>query len=56
MLSNLVALHLLTGKQSYLDRANAIPQAFAADLNRNTLGHCGLLAGTFDLSRPSTWW
>jgi uncharacterized protein YyaL (SSP411 family) len=26
-LSNLVALHLLTGKQAYLDRANAIPQA-----------------------------
>jgi len=51
-LSNLVALHLLTGKQAYLDRANAIPQAFAADLGRNTLGHCGLLAGTFDLIAP----
>ena len=51
-LSNLVALHLLTGKQAYLDRANAIPQAFAGDLGRNTLGHCGLLAGTFDLIAP----
>ena len=53
MLSNLVALHLLTGKQAYLDRANAIPQAFAADLGRNTLGHCGLLAGFFDLHRAA---
>jgi uncharacterized protein len=51
-LSNLVALHLLTGKQAYLDRALAIPQAFAADLGRNALGHCGLLAGTFDLIAP----
>jgi uncharacterized protein len=51
-ISNLVALHLLTGKQAYLDRALAIPQAFAADLGRNALGHCGLLAGTFDLIAP----
>ena len=53
MISNLVALHLLTGKPAYLERANAIP----AGLRRrprpsNTLGHCGLLAGTFDLIAP----
>ena len=52
MISNLVALHLLTGKPAYLDRAHAIPQAFAADLGKNTLGHCGLLAGFFDLLAP----
>ena len=52
MISNLVALNLLTGKQSYLDRAHAIPAAFAADLGRNALGHCGLLAGFFDLLAP----
>jgi len=52
MISNLTALHLLTGKPAYLERANAIPQAFAADLGRNTLGHCGLLAGFFDLIAP----
>ena len=52
MISNLVALHLLTGKQAYLERANAIPQAFAADLAKNALGHCGLLAGCFDLIAP----
>jgi uncharacterized protein YyaL (SSP411 family) len=52
MISNLVALHVLTGKPGYLERAHAIPQAFAADLGRNTLGHCGLLAGFFDLLAP----
>jgi len=52
MISNLVALHLLTGKPAYLERAHAIPQAFAADLGRNTFGHCGLLAGFFDLIAP----
>jgi hypothetical protein len=51
-ISNLVALHLLSGKQAYLDRALTMPQAFAADLGRNALGHCGLLAGTFDLIAP----
>jgi uncharacterized protein len=52
MIGNLAALHLLTGKQAYLDRAHAIVQAFAADLHKNTLGHCGLLAGLFDLMAP----
>jgi len=52
MISNLAALHLLTGKSEYLDRANAIPAAFAADLGKNPLGHCGLLAATFDLIAP----
>jgi len=48
----LATLHLLTGKPEYLERANAIPQAFAADLAKNPLGHCGLLAGCFDLIAP----
>ncbi len=52
MISNLAALHLLTGKAEYLARANAIPEAFAADLGKNPLGHCGLLASTFDLIAP----
>jgi uncharacterized protein len=52
MTSNLVALHLLTGKPAYLERAHAIPQAFAPDLGHNALGHCGLLAGFFDLIAP----
>jgi uncharacterized protein len=52
MISNLVALSLLTGSQGYLDRAHAIPKAFAADLGKNSLGHCGVLAGFFDLLAP----
>src|SRR4029079_13759185 len=41
--------NLLTGKPGYLERAHAIPTAFAADLAKNALGHCGLLACAFDL-------
>jgi uncharacterized protein YyaL (SSP411 family) len=52
MLSNLMALHLLTGKPRYLEWAEAIPKAFAADIARNTFGHCGLIAGTLDLIAP----
>ena len=51
MISNLVALNLLTGKQSYLDRAHAIPAASRRP-RKNPLGHCGLLAGFFDLLAP----
>jgi uncharacterized protein len=52
MICNLVALDLLTGKRAYRDRAEAIAHAFAADMARNTLGHCGLLAGFYDLIAP----
>ncbi len=52
MMSNLVALHELTGKPRYLEWAEAIPKAFAADLARNTFGHCGLIAGLLDLMAP----
>jgi uncharacterized protein YyaL (SSP411 family) len=52
MISNLVGLNLLTGKPEYLERAHALPKAFAADLNRNAFGHCGLMAAAFDLIAP----
>jgi uncharacterized protein YyaL (SSP411 family) len=52
MLSNLMTLHLLTGKPRYLEWAEAIPKAFAADITRNAFGHCGLIAGTLDLIAP----
>jgi uncharacterized protein YyaL (SSP411 family) len=52
MISNLVALGLLTGQPAYRDRAEAIAHAFAVDLGRNALGHCGLLAGFYDLIAP----
>jgi uncharacterized protein YyaL (SSP411 family) len=52
MLSNLMALHLLTGKPRYLEWAEAIPKAFAADIARSTFGHCGLIAAVLDLIAP----
>jgi uncharacterized protein YyaL (SSP411 family) len=52
MISNLVALNLLTGNPAHLDRASAVPSAFAGDLGKNALGHCGLLACAFDLIAP----
>ena len=52
MISNLVLLYLLTGKGDYLARAEAIPAAFTADLARNMISHCGLVAGILDLNVP----
>jgi uncharacterized protein YyaL (SSP411 family) len=52
MLSNLMALYQLTGANQYLDRAEAIPTAFSADLARNLISHCGLVASIFDLNAP----
>jgi hypothetical protein len=52
MLSNLVALHLLTGRRHYLDRAEAIPRAFGRDMAQNLVGHCGLAAAMHDLANP----
>jgi hypothetical protein len=52
MISNLVALHLLTGKPGYLERAEQIPTAFSADLAHNLISHCGMVASIFDLNVP----
>jgi uncharacterized protein len=52
MLSNLMALHLLTGKPRYLEWAEAIPKAFASDVARNAFGHCGMVAAVLDLIAP----
>ncbi len=52
MISNLVALNLLTAKPGYMERAQAIPAMFGDDLAKNALGHCGLLACAFDLIAP----
>ena len=52
MISNLVALFLITGKTVYADRAQAIIDAFSADVGRNLAGHAGLLACGFDLVAP----
>jgi uncharacterized protein YyaL (SSP411 family) len=53
MISNLAHLSLLTGDQGFMVRAQAIPNAFAADLQRNLVEHCGLLSAAHDLIAPS---
>jgi uncharacterized protein YyaL (SSP411 family) len=52
MVSNLVQLFLLTGESRYLERAEAIPHAFAASLARNQVAHTGMLASAVDLLAP----
>jgi uncharacterized protein YyaL (SSP411 family) len=52
MLSNLVQLFTLTGENRYLERAERLPHAFVADLNRSLIGHAGLLANCIDLMAP----
>ena len=51
-LTNLVHLFLLTGESRYMQRAEAIPHAFAADLQRSLIGHAGLLANVLDVHAP----
>jgi hypothetical protein len=52
MVANLAQLFLLTGATSHLDRAQAILNGFAGDLERSLVGHTGLLAAAFDLLAP----
>ena len=52
MLANLVALGMLTEVSKYLDRAQAIQAAFAAEFGRNVVAHTGLLAASIDLIAP----
>jgi len=52
MMSNLLQLFMMTGNSAYLDRAEAILNAFGADLKRNLIAHAGLLANTIDLISP----
>lgn len=52
MLGNLMALSLLTGDQTWEERARAILAAFSADLGRNIVAHTGLVAGAIDIIAP----
>ncbi|RTL72764.1 MAG: thioredoxin domain-containing protein [Hyphomicrobiales bacterium] len=52
MLTNLVQLWLLTGTAAYMERAEALRSAFAAEVAANPLGHCGLVANGMDLNAP----
>ncbi|MDX2205466.1 MAG: thioredoxin domain-containing protein [Hyphomicrobiaceae bacterium] len=52
MLTNLVQLTLLTGNQVYMDRAEMLRAAFAAEVAASPLGHSGFLANSMDLEAP----
>jgi hypothetical protein len=52
MVSNLAALALLTGEGGYAQRGEAILRAFAGEVGRNLVAHCGLLANAMDLFAP----
>ena len=56
MISNLMALNLLTGKQAYLERAHALPKAFAADLAKNLSATAGCSPASSTCWRRSTSW
>ena len=49
-LSNLIALAALTGDNAYASRADDLYNAYTGDLHRAPVGHCGLLAASFDLT------
>lgn len=49
-LSNLIALAALTGDSAYAARAEDLYNAYLGDLRRAPVGHCGLLAASFDLT------
>ena len=49
-LSNLIALAALTGEASYAARAEGLYRAYQGDVARGPVGHCGLIAASFDLA------
>jgi uncharacterized protein len=53
MVSNLMALYLLTGETRYQARAETIVNAFASAVGENVFAHTGLLAGALDLLAPT---
>jgi hypothetical protein len=48
-LANLAALYTLTGDTAYERRGQEILETFAADIARNPLGHCAMLAASINL-------
>ena len=52
MLSNLMALFMITGNDAYRQRAEDARAAFAPDVAANPLGHSGLLANSLDVLAP----
>lgn len=52
MLTNLMQLHLVTGNQDYLERADSLRAAFAADIGRNLIAHSGFVAASLSALAP----
>lgn len=50
MVANLMALHALTGEETFATDALAIAKAFAAAAAAQPTSHCGFLAATLDLA------
>ncbi|MGI9381779.1 MAG: thioredoxin domain-containing protein, partial [Methyloligellaceae bacterium] len=52
MVSNLMQLWLLTGRDDYRARAEAIVQTFLSQISRNMMAHASLLLGGLDILAP----
>jgi len=52
MVSNLMALYLLSGVEDYKKKAKKIVQCFGNAIAKNIFSHVGLLAGSIDILNP----
>lgn len=52
MVSNLMALYLLTGVEDYKKKSKKIVQCFGNAIAKNIFSHVGLLAGSIDILNP----
>ena len=52
MVSNLMALYLLTGEENYKKKSKKIVQCFGNAIAKNIFSHVGLLAGSIDILNP----
>ena len=52
MVSNLMALYLLSGDETYKKKAQKIVQCFGNAIAKNIFSHVGLLAGSIDILNP----
>ncbi len=54
MASNLAVLSVLTGESRFVDRAQALIEAFSGDMAQSIVAHCGLLAASIDVTAPQS--
>lgn len=53
MISNLMALYVLTGEEEHKNKAKQIVQTFGNPIAKNIFSHLGLLAGSIDIIAPA---